>query len=174
MRGFCFSEIGKELSIQYPDPNTDFFIFLTDYAKKENILQVAMKHEDYKFCRLGVKDLLSYGLQVVIVDPCYSPIDDEEVLPVYVHRNINTLDKHYPDCIVIGELITYYHHLRKLQQIKSYFQDGVGQYKMNALSSGWRVLSTAGGADYIKMRVYEYVVERDYELEKSNAKRKRR
>lgn len=174
MRGFCFSEIGKELSIQYPDPNTDFFIFLTDYAKKENILQVALKNEDYKFCRLGVKDLLSYGLQVIIVDPCYSPIDDEEVLPVYVHRDIDTLDKHYPDCIVIGSLITYYHHSRKLQQIKSYFQDGIGQYKMNAISSGWRVLSTAGSADYIKMRVYEYVVERDYELEKCNAKRKRR
>ncbi|AHZ60285.1 hypothetical protein DA66_0025 [Dickeya phage RC-2014] len=44
---------------------------------------------------------------------------------------------------------------------------------MNALSSGWRVLSTAGGTDYIKMRVYEYVVERDYELEKGNAKRNR-
>lgn len=174
MRGFCFSEIGKELSIQYPDPNTDFFIFLTDHAKKENISEVALSHGDYKLCRLGVKDLLSYGLKVVIVDPCYSPIDDEEVLPVYVHRNIDTLDKHYPDCIVIGELIAYCHRHRKLQQIKSYFQDGVGQYKMNALSSGWRVLSTAGSAEYIKTRVYQYVVERDYELEKSNAKRNRR
>jgi hypothetical protein len=91
-----------------------------------------------------------------------------------VHRNVNTLDKHFPDCVVIGELVSYYHRGRKLQQIKSYFQEGVGQYKMNILSSGWRVLSSAGGTDYIKMRVYEYVVERDYELEKSNAKRKTR
>ncbi|BBK03829.1 hypothetical protein [Enterobacter phage EspM4VN] len=173
MRGFCFSEIGKELSIQYPDPNTDFFIFLSDYAKKENATHIAMKHDDYKFCRLGVKDLLRAGLNVIIVDPSYSPIDDEEVLPVFVHRNINTLDKHFPDCVVIGELVSYFHHGRKLKQIKSYFQEGVGQYKMNALSSGWRVLSTAGGTDYIKMRVYEYVVERDYELEKGNAKRNR-
>lgn len=174
MYGFCFSETGEQLSIQYPDPNTDFFIFLTDYARKENRPQVAILYEDYKGCRLGIKDLLAYGIQVIVVDPCYSPIDDEEVLPVYVHRNVDTLDKHYPDCIIIGDLIPHFQRTRKLKQIKSYFQDGVGQYKMNALSSGWRVLTTVGGTDYIKMRVYEYVVERDYELEKGNAKRKRR
>lgn len=174
MRGFCFSEIGKELSIQYPDPNTDFFIFLSDYAQKENISHIAMKYEDYKFCRLGVKDLLRFGLYVIIVDQTYSPIDDEEVLPVFVHRNINTLDTHFPGCVVVGELVPYFHRVRKLEQIKSYFQDGVGQYKMNVLGSGWKVLSTAGGTDYIKMRVYGYDVDRDYELEKSNAKRKRR
>lgn len=174
MRGFCFSEIGKELSIQYPDPNTDFFIFLSDYAKRDNINVVAMEYEDYKFCRLGVKDLLRYGLHVIIVDPSYSPIDDEEVLPVFVHRNIDTLDKYYPECIVLGRLISYFHRGRKLDQIKSYFQDGVGQYKMNALSSGWKVLSTAGSADYIKMRIYDYTIERDYELEKGNAKRNQR
>ena len=174
MRGFCFSEIGKELSIQYPDPNTDFFIFLTDYAKQENVTHVAMNLEDYKFCRLGVKDLLKYGLSVIIVDVSYSPIDDEEVLPVEVHRNINTLDKHHPECIVIGSLIPYFHHMRRLKKIKSHFQEGVGQYKMTVLRSGWVVRSTAGSDTHIRTRSYEYVVERDYELENSNAKRKRR
>lgn len=174
MHGFCFSEIGKELCIQYPDPNTDFFIFLSDYARKENTNLVAMAYEDYNFCRIGVKDLLSYGFGVIIVDACYSPINDVEILPVYVQRNIDTLDTHYPDCIVVGGLVPYYQRQRKLKQIKSYFQQGVGQYKMNALSSGWRVLSTAGGTDYIKMRTYEYVVERDYELENSNAKRNKK
>lgn len=174
MRGFCFSEIGKELAIQYPDPNTDFFIFLSDWAKQEGTQYIAMSAEDFKFCRLGVKDILRYGLQVIIVDSSYSPIDDEEVLPVGVHRDINTLDKYFPDCIVIGSLINYYHHQRKLEKIKSYFQEGVGQYKMNVLQSGWCVRTTVGNSNHIRMRVYEYVVDRDYELEKSNAKRKRR
>lgn len=174
MRGFCFSEIGKELLIQQPDPNTDFFIFLTDFAKRENISHVAINLEDYNICRLGIKDLLAYGLHVIVVDAQYTPIDDAETIPVFVHRNIDTLDKYFPECLVVGSLIPYFQQRRKLKQIKTYFQEGVGKYKMNALSSGWMIRTTVGGIEYIKMRIYEYVVERDYELEKGNAKRNRR
>lgn len=172
MHGFCFSEQGKEISIQVPDPNTDFFVFLMDYAEQNQMGSVAMTLEDFKNCRQGAKDIIRHGLSVIIVDPTYSPINDNEVLPVNVHRNIDTLDKHYPDAIVLGSLIPHFHRQRRLQKIKTHFQEGAGQYMMNVLTSGWVIRGTTGGADRVSTRSYEYVVERDYELENSNAKRK--
>lgn len=165
MQGFCFSTIGKELEVQHPDSNTDFFLFLTDYAKLVGASEIAMTYDDMKFGRLGVKDLLNYGFKVIIVDPTYSPIDDEDVIPVWVHRMVGTLDKHHPDCIVIGSLIGHFHSTRRLEKIKSYFQDGDPSYSMNVLKSGWVVRGTTGNDNQIISRVYEYVKDRDYELE---------
>lgn len=175
MLGFCFSTPGEELGIQYPESNTDFFIFLSDFAKANKVDHIAMTVQDMRFGILGVKDLLRYGFKVIVVDPRYSPIDDDHVIPVSVHRDPDTLDKYYPDCIVIGELITRYHSQRKLEMIKSYFQEGKTAYSMLVLKSGWTVKSTSGRADTnrINTRVYAYVVERDYELETKNAKRRK-
>ncbi|AXC40419.1 hypothetical protein [Salmonella phage S115] len=174
MHAFCFSKVGEQLAINYPDANTDFFVLLTDFANKLGIKNVAMTVSDMKFGWLGVKDLLNYGFNVIIVDPTYSPIEDDDVIPVWVQRDINTLDKHYPDCVIIGELIPYFHKRRRLESIKSYFQDNDCGYKMDVLTSGWVVKNTTGNADRITSRLYEYVKERDYELENNNAKRRTR
>lgn len=174
MHGFCFSQVGEQLTILYPESGTDFYLFLSDFAKHLGINNIAMSKEDMRFGRLGVKDLLKYGFNVIIVDPTYSPIQDEDVLPVGVHRNIETLDKHFPDCIVIGDIIPYFHKRRRLKSIKSYFQEGTPSVIMDVLTSGWVVKSTTGNSQQINSRVYEYVKDRDYELEKSNAKRKTR
>lgn len=173
MHGFCFSQIGEQLSILHPDSGTDFYLFLSDFGRHLGVRHIAMSKDDMRFGRLGVKDLLKQGFEVIIVDPSYSPIQDEDVIPVGVHRNIETLDKHYPECIVIGEIIPYFHKRRRLKMIKSYFQEGTTSVIMDVLKSGWIVKSTTGNSQQINSRVYEYVKSRDYELENSNAKRKR-
>ncbi|AUV59136.1 hypothetical protein HOS86_gp020 [Klebsiella phage vB_KpnM_KpS110] len=174
MHGFCFSQIGEQLTILHPDAGTDFYLFLSDYARDLGVNAIAMSKDDMKFGKLGTKDLLRYGFNVIVVDPVYSPIQDEDIIPVGVHRNIETLHKYYPDCIVIGEIIPYFHKRRRLQTIKSYFQEGQASVIMDVLTSGWVVKSTTGNSQQINSRVYEYVKERDYELENSNAKRKTR
>lgn len=174
MKAFCFSEEGKELSILRPDPNTDFFLFLTDFAKQHGHNIVAVTYKDLQQCRLGIKDLLNYGLRVVVVDQVYSPISDTPVIPVWVHRNALTLQQYYPDCIVIGELIPIYQRLRQLELIKTYFQDGVPLVNMDALKSGWVITRTTGNSEKINSRIYEYVTSRDYELEINSEKRNSR
>ncbi|WPJ72160.1 hypothetical protein DEEACLCL_00143 [Salmonella phage CRW-SP2] len=173
MHGFCFSQPGKELHINYPDPGTDFFLFLSLYAEQNGITHIAMTLEDMRKGGEGVKDLLAYGHQVVIVDAGYSPLDDDNVLPLMVHRMESTLEKAFPNCVVIGGLIPRLQQQRRLEKLKAYFQDGEPAYPMNAFRSGWVVRSTTGNANRMNSRVYEYVKTRDYELETSNAKRRK-
>ena len=175
MHGFCFSEYGEELEICYPQSSPDFFVLLMDHMKRLDINKVAVSLDTYKFNIWGIKDLLRAGYKVIVVDPVYSPINDEEVLPVHVHRNKETLAKHHDDCIVIGDdLIPYYHSRRGLLSLKTYFQDDGGAYKMDVFASGWTIRNTTGSATRINSRLYEYVIERDYELENKNAKRSKR
>lgn len=173
MQGFCFSEPGKELAVHRPDPGSDFFIMLSMYAKQIQVDTIALTLSDMRSGYQGVKDLITYGHRVVIVDARYSPLEEDKVLPLLVHRNEPTLEKAYPDCIVIGELIPRLHKQRRLLKIKAHFQDGDSAYAMDVFKSGWVIRSTTGNADRMHSRVYEYVESRDYELETSNAKRRK-
>lgn len=173
MQGFCFSEPGKELVVHRPDPGSDFFVLLSMYAQQNQLGYIAMTLSDMRSGYQGVKDLIAYGHSVVIVDSQYSPLDEDRVLPLLVHRNEGTLEKSYPDCVVIGELIPRLQKQRRLLKIKAHFQDGDSAYAMDVFKSGWIVRSTAGNADRMHSRVYEYVESRDYELETSNAKRRK-
>lgn len=67
-------------------------------------------------------------------------MEDEEVVGVYVEGKMNRLEKDYGDCIVMGEVMWYYDGVGKVEEIKSYFEEGVGEYKMNGVSSGWMVV----------------------------------
>lgn len=173
MHGFCFSQPDKELVINYPDPGTDFFLFLSMYAKQNDFDYITMTLGDMRKGGIGVKDLLTYGHRVVIVDALYSPIDDDLVWPLLVHRTESTLEKSYPNSLVIGALIPRLQQQRCLEKVKAYFQDGDPAYPMNVFRSGWVVRSTTGNSDRMNSRVYEYVKARDYELETSNAKRRK-
>lgn len=68
MGGFCFSEIGKEVCIEYGDGKRELFMLVRDYGKKENMVDVGMKEEDYKLCGVGVKEVVGYGVEVVMVE----------------------------------------------------------------------------------------------------------
>lgn len=176
MRGFCFTALQSELSVLQPNDGDDQALFLIEWAKRHEVQFVAM---DADTCtntfRHGVNDLIRAGIVPVVVDPSYSPINDKQVRPIMVARSFQMLEKEYPDCIVIGSLLKEAHARRKLQDIKAHFQDGVPAYYMDVFKSGWSVASSGGTGDQLKTRLYQYRVERDYELEiKKNDRRKQR
>lgn len=172
MKGFCFSTKGKEAQVLKPVDGDDFVFYLNLWARQEGVTHIAMTLEDRNALSWGVRDMMNDGLRVIVVDPAYSPIGDALVLPLLVHRNVGTLGKVYPDCGVIGRLIGEYVDGRNLESVKVHFQDGEPLYDMPLDRSGWVVTSSAGNDQELKSRLYTYRVERDYELETKNERRK--
>jgi len=104
LTGFCFGAKGSSLDILKVKED-DFCILLMDYCKERNITDIAMDVDTRFAIKYGVMDMMHNGFNVIIVDPSYSPIADDRVLPLNIHRNLATLGNYYPSVVCIGRLL---------------------------------------------------------------------
>lgn len=138
---FCFNKPGTELEVLRVVED-DFCFHLVDYCRSENIETIVMDLETRYTMKYGVMDLLAMGYKIVVVHPNYSPITDKRVLPLDVHRDLETLHQHFPSSVCIGNLVIQLGLKRMLSKITCMEEEGETLNILPLKSiQGWKIIS---------------------------------
>lgn len=146
LTGFCFAAPGSEVDILEASED-DFCLYLREHCYLKGTGVVAMDIDTKNKIPYGVRDLIHSGLDIIIVDPVYSPIHDKQVLPLNIHRDITTLGNHYPGAVCIGRLLVQQildirqSHLRHITACFNHGSDSPVLNTLDLKALGWTITS---------------------------------